>query len=35
MLWALAFDEGLDPADPDILAAAERALDGVRAEVEP
>jgi hypothetical protein len=35
MVWALAFDEGLDPADPEILSAAERALDGVRAEVEP
>jgi hypothetical protein len=35
MVWALAFDEGLDPADPEILAAAERALDRVRAEVEP
>ncbi|MEQ7125032.1 hypothetical protein ABN034_10970 [Actinopolymorpha sp. B11F2] len=35
MVWALAFDEGLDPADPEILAAAERVLDGVRAEVEP
>ncbi len=35
LLWAVAFDEGIDPDDPEILAAAERALAAVRAEVEP
>jgi hypothetical protein len=35
LVWAVAFDEELDPGDPDILAAAEQALAAVRAEVEP
>ena len=32
--WSLAFDEGLDPADPAVRSAAERALADVRAQVE-
>lgn len=35
IVWALAFDEGLDPNDPDVLDAAHRALATVRAEIEP
>lgn len=35
LVWAVAFDEELDPSDPEILAAAEEALAAVRAEVEP
>lgn len=35
LVWAVAFDEGVDPGDPELLAAAQRALDSVRAEIEP
>lgn len=34
LLWSVVFDEGLDPSDPEIKEAAERALREVRAEVE-
>lgn len=32
--WVYEFDEGVDPDDPDVRAAAERALVAARAEVE-
>jgi hypothetical protein len=35
LVWAVAFDDDLDPQDQDTRAAAERALAAVRAEVEP
>ncbi len=35
LLWALAFDEEVDPHDPEIRAGAERALAAARIEVEP
>ncbi len=35
LVWALVFDDELDPEDRETLAAAERALASVRAEVEP
>lgn len=31
--WMVAYDPGLDPADPEVAAAAERALAAARAEV--
>lgn len=34
LTWSMVFDEGLDPADPTVLAAAEQALAAVRGEVE-
>lgn len=34
LIWSVVFDEGLDPADPEVKDAAERALRDVRAEVE-
>ena len=33
--WTYDLDEGLDPADPAVQQAAERALEAARAEVEP
>lgn len=35
LVWAVAFDDALDPSDPETLAAAEQALASVRSEVEP
>lgn len=35
LTWSVAFDEGLDPSDPEVLNAAQQALDTVREQVEP